>query len=84
MLLKSVALLSVLAVLCHSASVSVKVLPFVDSSLPVKFREVIAEAAPRVPPNLASYAFAVDLSVPVSLSQLQCLKQAGYSAVFVR
>ncbi|KAF1766181.1 hypothetical protein GCK72_006137 [Caenorhabditis remanei] len=84
MLLKSVALISVLAVLAQSVPASVKVLPFVDSSLPIKFREIIAEAAPSVPSNLASYAFGVDLSVPVSLSQLQCIKQAGYSAVFVR
>uniref|UniRef100_A0A1I7TSM8 Glycoside hydrolase family 25 protein n=1 Tax=Caenorhabditis tropicalis TaxID=1561998 RepID=A0A1I7TSM8_9PELO len=84
MLLKSVALISVLAVIAQSVPATVKVLPFVDSSLPVKFRQVIAEAAPRVPSNLASYAFGVDLSVPTSLSQLQCVKQAGYSAVFVR
>lgn len=84
MLLKSVAFISVLAVLAQSVPASVKVLPFVDSSLPVKFRQVIAEAAPKVPANLASYAFGVDLSVPVSTSQLQCIKQAGYAAVFVR
>uniref|UniRef100_A0A8R1HKB6 Lysozyme n=1 Tax=Caenorhabditis japonica TaxID=281687 RepID=A0A8R1HKB6_CAEJA len=84
MLLKSLALASVLAVLCHAQPTNVKILPFVDSSLPIKFREIIAEAAPKVPSNLASYAFAIDLSVPVSTSQLQCIKQAGYSVAFVR
>ncbi|PIC46736.1 hypothetical protein B9Z55_006331 [Caenorhabditis nigoni] len=84
MLLKSLAVLSVLAVAAQSVPASAKVLPFVDSSLPVKFRQVIAEAAPRVPANLASYAFAVDLSVPASQSTLQCIKQAGYAAAFIR
>ena len=84
MLLKSVVLVSALAVLAHTVPASIKKLPFVDSSLPVKFRQVIAEVAPRVPSNLASYAFGVDLSVPASLAQLQCIRQSGYAAVFVR
>lgn len=37
-----------------------------------------------MPSNLASYAYALDIYVQTTLSQLQCIKQAGYCAVFVR
>uniref|UniRef100_A0A1I7UX98 Lysozyme n=1 Tax=Caenorhabditis tropicalis TaxID=1561998 RepID=A0A1I7UX98_9PELO len=80
MLLKFVAIISVFTVIAQS----VPVLPFIDSSLPIKFREVIAEPAPSIPSNLASYASAVDFSDLASLAELQYIKQSGYSVIFVR
>lgn len=32
----------------------------------------------------ASWAYALDLSQPVTLSQFQCIRQQGYGAVFLR
>ncbi|CAI5442770.1 unnamed protein product [Caenorhabditis angaria] len=61
-----------------------KVLPVVDSTIAIKFQNIIARPAPVVPSNLASYAYALDFSVPATLSALQCVKKAGYQAIFVR
>ncbi|CAD6192056.1 unnamed protein product [Caenorhabditis auriculariae] len=82
-MLKLAALLSV-ACAAVLAMPSDHVLPFVAKSFPIKFAEVIAEPAPAVTSNSATYQYAVDFAVPASTSQLSCLKQAGYSAIFIR
>ncbi|CAB3404610.1 unnamed protein product [Caenorhabditis bovis] len=71
-------------VACSAAFVVPKTLPFVDSSLPITFKGVIAEPAPKVISNSATYGFAIDFSVPATLQQLQAVRQAGYNVVFIR
>ncbi|CAI2354439.1 unnamed protein product [Caenorhabditis sp. 36 PRJEB53466] len=50
----------------------------------IGYEKIEAKPAPEVVNNDASYAYAVDFSVPTTLSQMNCLKTAKYSAIFVR
>ncbi|CAL2043201.1 unnamed protein product [Caenorhabditis brenneri] len=46
---------------------------------------VLAQSAPlAIFHDTITHAYAVDLSAPVVLGDLQCMKQAGYNAAFVR
>uniref|UniRef100_A0A1I7T5V1 GH26 domain-containing protein n=1 Tax=Caenorhabditis tropicalis TaxID=1561998 RepID=A0A1I7T5V1_9PELO len=50
----------------------------------IGFEKIEAKPAPEVVSVDASYAYGVDLSVPATLSQMNCLKTSRYAAVFVR
>lgn len=50
----------------------------------IGFEKIKAEPAPEVVNNDASYAYAVDISVPTTVSQMNCLKTSRYAAVFIR
>jgi len=62
---------------------------------PLDIRELVGKAlknsdveeplpAPALPTDKASYSFAVDFSASASVSTLQCIKQNGYAAAFIR
>ncbi|CAB3404609.1 unnamed protein product [Caenorhabditis bovis] len=79
-------ILILVSIIAASASVAIpKPLPFVDSSLPLQFEQNVPQPAPAIISNSAAgWKYGIDVSMPTTRQQMLNIKEAAYTAVFVR